>query len=61
MLAAQATSFPGFSPTRPTERERERETLVGAGHLAPEQNLKLNFKYNQVNFWRELNTIPYHT
>ena len=34
----RTTSFPGFSPTRPTERERERETLENAGHVAPEQN-----------------------
>ena len=32
------TSFPGFSPTRPTEQERERENLENAGHVAPEQN-----------------------
>ena len=32
------TSFPGFSPTRATEQERERETLENAGHVAPEQN-----------------------
>ena len=30
------TSFPGFPPTCPTERERE--TLENAGHVAPEQN-----------------------
>ena len=33
-----AILFPGFSPTRPMERERERETLENAGHVAPEQN-----------------------
>ena len=27
------TSFPGFSPTRPTERERE--TLENVGHVSP--------------------------
>ena len=31
------TSFPGFSPTRPYGA-RERETLVGSGHVVPEQN-----------------------
>ena len=31
---------PGFSPTRPYgARERERETLVGFGQVAPAQNL----------------------
>ena len=29
----EATSFPGFSPTRPTEREREN--LENAGHVSP--------------------------
>ena len=29
------TSFPGFSPTRLTEQERERETLENAGHVSP--------------------------
>ena len=33
----QSTSFPGFSPTRPYGA-RERETLVGSGHVVPEQN-----------------------
>ena len=32
-----ATSFPGFSHTRPYGA-RERETLVGSGHVVPEQN-----------------------
>ena len=32
-----STSFPGFSPTRPYGA-RERETLVGSGHVVPEQN-----------------------
>ena len=32
-----ATSFPGFSPTRPYGA-RERETMVGSGHVVPEQN-----------------------
>ena len=31
------TSFPGFSPTLPYG-VRDRETLVGSGHVAPEQN-----------------------
>ena len=31
------TSFPGFSPKRPYGA-RERETLVGSGHVVPEQN-----------------------
>ena len=32
-----SSSFPGFSPTRPPqrERERERETLESAGHVSP--------------------------
>ena len=39
--APPPTSFPGFSPTRPygaRERERERETLVGSGHVVTDQN-----------------------
>ena len=32
------TSFLGFSPTRPMERKRERETLENGGQVAPEQN-----------------------
>ena len=36
-LSSLTTSFPGFFPTRPY-RARERETLVGFGHVAPEQN-----------------------
>ena len=31
------TSFPGFSPTRPYGAS-ETETLVGSGHVVPEQN-----------------------
>ena len=31
------TSFPGFFPTHPYG-VRDRETLVGSGHVAPEQN-----------------------
>ena len=31
------TSFPGFYPTRPYG-VIERESLVGSGHMAPEQN-----------------------
>ena len=31
------TLFPGFSPTRPYGAG-ERETLVGSGHVVPEQN-----------------------
>ena len=34
-----ATSFPGFSPTRPYGA-KERETLVGSGHVASEQYLQ---------------------
>ena len=32
----EPTSSPGFSPTRPMERETE--TLENAGHVAPDQN-----------------------
>ena len=32
-----ATSFPGFSSSRPYGA-RGRDTLVGSGHVAPEQN-----------------------
>ena len=35
--ALASTSFPGFSPTRPYGA-RNRETLVGSGHVAPKQN-----------------------
>ena len=33
----RSTSFSGFSPTRPYGA-RERETLVGSGHVVPEQS-----------------------
>ena len=36
-VGISTTSFPGFSPTH-HYRVRERETLVGSGHVAPEQN-----------------------
>ena len=32
-----STSFLGFSPTRPYGA-RERQTLVGSGHVGPKQN-----------------------
>ena len=39
---AKVTSFPAHGSLVPVptkrERERERETLVGSGHVAPEQN-----------------------
>ena len=40
-LTFEITSFPGFCPTRPygaRETETETETMVGSGHVAPEQN-----------------------
>ena len=37
---AKVTSFPaqGSLVPVPTKQEKERETLVGSGHMAPEQN-----------------------